>query len=82
MDERERVTVQPMVHVEDMPSSVAFYEALGASVVNGSRDGDFVLLALGDTQLSVLAHPPNPAQDEGVVELNFQAGDLDSRRYG
>ena len=70
------VTVQPMVHVEDMPASVAFYEALGATVVNGSRDGDFVLLSLGDTQLSLLAHPANPDQG-GDVELNFEATRLD-----
>lgn len=65
-----------MVHVTDMSTSVAFYEALGASVVNGSRDGDFVLLALGETQLSLLAHPANTEQGEGNVELNFEATDL------
>ncbi|MBK4347062.1 VOC family protein [Lacisediminihabitans changchengi] len=70
------VTVQPMVHVKNMHASVAFYEALGATIINGSRDGDFVLLAMGETQLSLLAHPANPDQGEGDVELNFESADL------
>ena len=69
------ITLQPMVHVDDMAASVAFYEALGAGVLHGSRDGDFVMLQLGGGQLSLLAHPPNPEQGEGKVELNFQASD-------
>ena len=77
MSELPAVSVQPMVHVEDMPASVAFYEALGATILNGSRDGDFVLLSLGVTQLSLLAHPANPEQGEGDVELNFEATRLD-----
>lgn len=78
MSERATVTLQPMIHVDDMSASVAFYESLGASIVNGSRDGDFVLLALGTAQFSLLAHPPNPEQNEGTVELNFAASDLDA----
>ncbi len=69
------ITLQPMVHVDDMAASVAFYEALGALVLHGSRDGDFVMLQLGGGQLSLLAHPPNPDQGEGKVELNFEASD-------
>jgi catechol 2,3-dioxygenase-like lactoylglutathione lyase family enzyme len=65
------VTLQPMVHVEDMAASVAFYEALVARVVQGSRDGDFAILRLGSSEMSLLAHPPNPEQNEGQVELNF-----------
>ena len=65
------LNLQPMVHVEDMAASLAFYEALGAQVVDGSRDGDFVMLTVGNAQLSLLAHPPNPEQNEGTVELNF-----------
>ncbi|THG34965.1 VOC family protein [Glaciibacter flavus] len=71
------VTLQPMIHVRDLPASVAFYEALGATVIEGSREGDFVLLALGTSQLSLLAHPANPEQGDGEVELNFAAADLD-----
>lgn len=65
------VRLQPMVHVDDMPASVAFYEALGAEVVHGSRDGDRVLLRLGGAEIGLLAHPPNPEQGEGVVELSL-----------
>lgn len=88
MDETTRpdapaVTLQPMVHVEDMAASLAFYEALGAEVVHGSRDGDFALLRMGSSELSLLAHPPNPDQNEGIVELNFATdeslGDLERR---
>ena len=70
--------LQPMVHVDDLSSSVAFYEALGASVTAGSADGDFVVLHIGDSELSLLAHPPNPDQGEGAVELNFETDDLDT----
>ncbi len=70
--------LQPMVHVQDMAASVAFYEGLGATVRHGSRDGDWVLLELGGTEIGLLAHPPNPEQGEGTVELNFAADDLDA----
>ncbi len=41
-------------------------------MLHGSRDGDFAMLQLGDAQLSLLAHPPNPEQNEGTVESNFE----------
>lgn len=63
----EGLRLQPMVHVEDMAASAAFYEALGAQVVHGSRDGDWVLLRLGGAEIGLLAHPPNPEQGEGTV---------------
>lgn len=67
------VTLRPMVHVADMAAAVTFFEAMGAAALHGSRDGDWVLLALGDDRIGLLAHPPNPEQGEGVVELNFEA---------
>lgn len=74
----EGLRLQPMVHVEDMAASVAFYEALGGQVVHGSRDGDWVLLRLGGAEVGLLAHPPNPEQGEGTVELNLvSAGPLE-----
>jgi catechol 2,3-dioxygenase-like lactoylglutathione lyase family enzyme len=73
------LSLQPMIHVADMASAVTFYEALGATIDHGSRDGDFTLMRLGDSRFSLLAHPPNPEQDEGQVELNFTTGD-DLRR--
>lgn len=66
------ISLQPMIHVEDMAVAVDFYEALGARVEHGSRDGDFVMLRIGPSRFSLLAHPPNPEQNEGQVELNFE----------
>lgn len=77
--EEETVTelrMQPMVHVEDMAASVSFYEALGGTVVHGSRDGDWVLMSLAGAEIGLLAHPANPEQGEGTVELNFTTSGL------
>lgn len=62
--------LQPMVHVTDMAAAIAFWEVLGAQVREGSRDGDWAVLEMGGAELSLLAHPPNPEQGEGPVELN------------
>lgn len=58
-----------------MEAAIAFYEALGAQLAQGSRDGDWALPQLGSAQLSLLAHPPNPDQNEGIVELDFETGE-------
>ena len=65
--------LQPLVHVADMKAAVAFFEAIGAEVRHGSRDGDFVLLRIGGAELGLLAHPPNPEQGDAAAELNFEA---------
>lgn len=65
------LTLQPMVHVEEMSEALDFYAALGATIVHGSRDGDWALLRLGAAELGLLAHPANPEQNKGKVELNF-----------
>ena len=67
-----QLSLQPMVHVQQMGPAVDFYQALGGEVLHGSRDGDFVMMRIGGAQLGLLAHPPNPEQHEGSVELNFQ----------
>lgn len=64
-------TVQPILHIGNMGEALDFYANLGATVLNGSRDGDWALLRFGDTELGLLAHPPNPEQGEGKVELSF-----------
>ena len=66
------LSLQPLVHVQDMNAAVAFYETLGAQVLHGSRDGDFVMLKIGGAHLGLLGHPPNPEQHDGLVELNFE----------
>ena len=74
--QQERVlSVQPMVHVDNMEKAVDFYSKLGATVLNKSRDGDWALLRFGTTELGLLAHPANPEQNEGKVELIFEFAD-------
>lgn len=65
--------LQPMIHVENMAASIQFYEALGARLVVGSRQGDWAQLELGGGEFALLAHPANPEQNEGQVELQFEA---------
>ncbi len=66
------VRLQPMLHVDDMGKALDFYSKLGATVLNSSRDGDWAILRFGTTELGLLAHPANPEQNEGNVELNFE----------
>ena len=73
MSEAPKLVLQPMVHVKDMKGMVALLEALGGQVGPGSRDGDWVQVAIGGAEIGLLAHPPNPEQGEGDVELNFEA---------
>jgi catechol 2,3-dioxygenase-like lactoylglutathione lyase family enzyme len=65
--------LKPMVHVANMGESIRFYELLGAEIVHGDRDSDWVLLQLGTTQIGLLAQPPEADQGQGAVELNFAA---------
>ncbi|MEP6799423.1 MAG: VOC family protein [Lapillicoccus sp.] len=67
------LVLQPMVHVKNMSATVALLEALGGRLAQGSRDGDWVQLAIGGAEIGLLAHPANPDQGEGDVELNFQS---------
>ncbi len=62
--------VQPMVHVSTLKDSLTFYEALGARLLYGSRDGDWVLLQFSGSTLSLLAHPSSDDNPE-PVELQF-----------
>ena len=72
--ENTPLRLQPMVHVENMSAALDFYSKLGATILHGSRDGDWALLRIGGTELGLLAHPANPEQNEGTVELNFEYG--------
>ncbi|GCE30753.1 hypothetical protein KDA_62370 [Dictyobacter alpinus] len=66
------IRLQPMLHVDDMSKAVDFFRQLGATLQNGSRDGDWSLLSFGAAELSLLAHPANPEQNEDKLELNFE----------
>ena len=78
--------LQPVVHVDDMPAAVEFYERLGAEVVHGGPADAWVLLQLGTTQISLLTHPPRIEDGECTVELNFATAtpldDLERRLRG
>lgn len=71
--------LQPMIHISDMEASIQFYEALGGELITSSRDGDWAQLRIGGAEIGLLAHPPSPEQNGGLVELNFEATEsLDS----
>jgi hypothetical protein len=57
-DQDPPVKLQPMVHVEDMAAAISFYETLGATVIHGSRDGDWALLVWASP--SSLCWPTRP----------------------
>ena len=65
--------LQPMVHVKEMAAAIAFYEALGGDLVVRSRDDDWAQIRIGGAEIGLLAHPANPEQQEGDVELNFES---------
>jgi hypothetical protein len=67
--------LQPLVHVGDMAASIAFYEQLGGEIIHGSRDGEWVLMQVGTTQIGLVTDPPNTGRGESTVELNFGAAD-------
>src|SRR5262245_30139731 len=59
--------LRPMVHVDDMATSIAFYRQLGAEVVHGDKESAWVLLQLGTVQIGLLAGGASG------VELHFDA---------
>jgi predicted enzyme related to lactoylglutathione lyase len=65
--------LQPMVHVGDMAAAVAFYEKLGGEVNHGDRDGEWVLMQVGTSQIGLVTRPPDASRGESTVELNFTA---------
>lgn len=65
--------LRPMVHVDDLAASLAFYEQLGGEVIHGGRDTEWVLIQLGPIQLILLARPPDATRGETPVELTFGA---------
>ena len=65
--------LQPMIHVDDMAASIAFYEQLGAEVIHGGRDSHWVLMQLGTVQVVLLRRPPDQALGESPVDLTFGA---------
>jgi len=62
---------RPIVRVADLAAAITFYEHLGAEVVHGGPEADYVLIQLGTVQVGLVAHPGGVAP--GAVELNFSA---------
>ena len=77
------LVLQPLVHVTDVAGTVRLLEVLGGQVVQDSRAGDWVQVAVGGAEVGLLAHPPNPDQGDDLVELAFASRgpvtDLESR---
>jgi hypothetical protein len=65
------VQLQPMLHVKSMAAALRFFAALGGKAAYGSRDGDWSLVRFGNSELALLAHPPNTDQGDAEFELNF-----------
>ncbi|WP_250001955.1 VOC family protein [Actinoplanes sp. M2I2] len=65
--------LRPMLHVDDLAASIAFYRQLGGEVIHGGEDTDWVLLQLGTIQIGLLRRPPDRARGEDTVELTFDA---------
>ncbi|RZU49985.1 hypothetical protein EV385_1744 [Krasilnikovia cinnamomea] len=70
---RPGLHLQPLVHVADMAASITFFEHLGAEVIHGGRDTDWVLMQLGTVQVTLVARTPIWSRGDGAVELNFAA---------
>jgi len=62
---------RPIVRVTDLAAAITFYEHLGAEVVHGGPEADYVLVQLGTVQVGLIAHPGWAGP--GAVELNFSA---------
>ena len=65
--------LRPMLHVADLAASIAFYRLLGAEVVHGGDDSDWVLMQLGTIQIGLLSRPPDRERGEDTIELTFDA---------
>jgi len=64
--------LRPMVPVDDMAASIAFYRQLGAEVIHGGKESAWVLLQLGFVQVGLVARAAGATRSqEGGVELHF-----------
>jgi catechol 2,3-dioxygenase-like lactoylglutathione lyase family enzyme len=61
------------IAVADLTEAVAFYQRLGAEVAHGSRDGDWVQLALGTARITLREADKNG--ETGGVQLGFESGE-------
>ncbi len=62
--------VLPLVHVTDMGQALDFYQKLGFTTEQGSRDGDWAELQLGSSALGLLAHEPGEGEQQLQLTLS------------
>lgn len=67
------LSLAPLIHVSALGQAIEFYQKLGATLVHGSRDGDYALLRLGGAEIGLLAHPPS--ERDTRVELAFNSSE-------
>ncbi|MBL7255108.1 VOC family protein [Paractinoplanes lichenicola] len=65
--------LRPMLHVDDLAASIAFYRLLGGEVIHGGDDSDWVLMQLGTIQIGLIPRPPDRDRGEDTIELTFDA---------
>ncbi len=65
--------LRPMLHVDDLAASIAFYRQLGGEVIHGGAETEWVLMQLGTVQIGLLARPPDRDRGEDTIELTFDA---------
>jgi len=62
---------RPIVQVADVAVALAFFEHLGAELIHGGPDADYVLMQLGTVQIGLVGCQGETGP--GAVELNFSA---------
>jgi catechol 2,3-dioxygenase-like lactoylglutathione lyase family enzyme len=65
--------LRPMVHVADLAAAISFYEQLGAEIIHGGPDTDWVLMQLGAVQIGLITQATDIRRGDGPVELTFSA---------
>jgi predicted enzyme related to lactoylglutathione lyase len=71
---RPALTLMPIVYVDDVARTIAFYEALGFRLTARDRAYDWAELRLGDARLGIHAIAPEPEGGRPPIEIT-----LDSR---
>ena len=70
------LSFRPIVQVADVAAAIVFYEHLGAEVIHGGPDTDYVLMQLGTVQIGLVARPADAEKGAGrdaYVQLDFSA---------
>lgn len=60
------LSFRPIVQVADVAAAIVFYEHLGAEVIHGGPDTDYVLMQLGTVQIGLIARTGNAGEGAGI----------------